>query len=187
MSTQRSPENTQERNHHKQRLTPNGTLFEFLASPAEAGAEICLIRGTVPPGVAVPLHSHPDVEIFYVLEGSAECFQSTDGTSRWTTVGAGDVVAIAGNIKHAWRNNSRLPATMVIVTTSKLYEFFLEVTKPFDPDQLATPPTPDEIQGLFRTAARYGYWMGSAEENAAIGLSVGSPTSKSLSTVPAGT
>ena len=125
------------------------------------------------------------MEIFYVLEGSAECFQSRDGTSRWTTVGAGDVVAIAGNNKHAWRNSSRLPATMVIVTTSKMYKFFHEITKPFDPDQSATPPTPDEIQELFRAAARYGYWMGSSEENAAIGLSVASPTSKSLSAVPA--
>jgi hypothetical protein len=62
---------------------------------------------------------------------------------------------------------------MVLVTTSKLYEFFHEVTKPFDPDQSATPPTPDEIQELFRTVARYGYWMGSPEENRAIGLSIG--------------
>jgi quercetin dioxygenase-like cupin family protein len=187
MRTQRSTKNTQERNHHKQRLTPNGTVFEFLASPDEAGAEICLIRGTLPPGVAVPLHSHPDVEVFYLLEGSAECFQSTDGAPQWTTVSAGDVVAITGNIQHAWRNSSRLPATMILVTTSKMYEFFLEVTKPFDPDQSASPPGPEAIQSVFETAARYGYWMGSAEENAAIGLSLGSPTSKSLSTLPAGT
>ena len=86
----------QQSNHHKQRLTPNGTRFEFLASPDEAEAEICLIRGTVPPGTAVPLHSHPDVEIFYVVEGSAECFQLTNGTSRWTTVDAGDVVTGGG-------------------------------------------------------------------------------------------
>ena len=173
MSTQLATKNTLEGNHDKQRLTPNGTLFEFLASPDEAGAEICLIRGTIPSGVTVPLHSHPDVEIFYVLEGSAECFQSTDGTPRWTTAGAGDVVAIAGNIKHAWRNSSRFPVTMVIVTTSKMYKFFHEVTKPFDPDQSATPPTSDEIQELARTVARYGYWMGSPEENRAIGLNIG--------------
>jgi hypothetical protein len=61
MSTQRSTKNTQERNHQKQRLTPNGTLFEFLASPANAGAEICLIRVKLPPGVAVPLQlSRPE-------------------------------------------------------------------------------------------------------------------------------
>lgn len=173
MSTQVSKKSTEGGNHQKHRL-PDGNVLEFLASPDQAGAEICLIRGTMPPGVAVPLHSHPDVELFYVLEGSAECFQSTDGTPRWTTVGAGDVVAIAGNIKHAWRNSSQLPVTMVIVTTSKMYEFLHEVTKPVDPGQSATPPSPDEIQELFRAVARYGgYWMGSPEENRAIGLSIG--------------
>ena len=66
--------------------------------------------------------------------------------------------------------------------SSKIYKFFHEITKPFDPDQSATPPKPNEIQNLLRAAARYGYWLGSPQENAAIGLSLGSPTSKSLST-----
>ena len=74
MSTKLAMNNTKGRKHHKQRLTPNGTLFEFLASPDETGSGICLIRGTIPPGAAVPLHSHPDVELFYVLEGSIEAF-----------------------------------------------------------------------------------------------------------------
>jgi hypothetical protein len=30
-------ENMEERNHHEKRLTPNGTLFDFLISPDEAG------------------------------------------------------------------------------------------------------------------------------------------------------
>jgi quercetin dioxygenase-like cupin family protein len=172
MSTQQSTKATQERHHQKQRL-PNGNVFEFMVSPADTGAEICLIRVTIPPGAAAPLHSHSDVELFYVLEGSLEAFQSRDGTPRWTTVGPGDVVSIPGNIKHAVRNSSPFPATLVCVTTSKLYEFFHEVTKPFDPDQPATQPTPDEIQELVTATARYGYWMGSPEENRAIGLSIG--------------
>ena len=173
MSSELSMKNSGERNHRKQRLTPDGTLVEFLASPDETGAEICLIRGAIPPGVAVPLHSHPDVELFYVLEGSVEAYQSRDGAQGWAGVGAGDVVTIPGNTKHAWRNRSALPATMLIVTTSKMYEFFVEVTKPFDPDQSVTLPTPEEIQKLFEAAARYGYWMGSSAENAAIGLRIG--------------
>ena len=62
---------------------------------------------------------------------------------------------------------------MVIVTTSKMYEFFEEVAKPFDSDQSAAPATPGEIEELVRAAARYGYWLGSPEENRAIGLSIG--------------
>ena len=173
MITQLSTKNTEIHNHQEQRVTPNGTLFEFLVPPDDARAEICLIRGTIPSGAAVPLHSHSDVELFYVLEGTVEAFQSSDGTPRWTTVGPGDTVTIPGNTKHALRNSSPLPATMVVVTTSKLYEFFHEVTKQFDPDQSASPPTPAEIQEVLRAAARYGYWMGSPEEDAAIGLSIG--------------
>jgi quercetin dioxygenase-like cupin family protein len=169
MSTKLVLKTTEERNHHKQRLMPNGTLFEFLASPDASGSEICFIRGTIPPGVAVPLHSHSDVELFYILEGSLEAFQFGNGTHGWVSFGPGDIVSISGNAKHALRNSSPLPAAMVIVTTSKLYSFFKEVSKPVDQDR-ATPPTPEEIQKLIETASRYGYWMGSPEENVAIGL-----------------
>jgi quercetin dioxygenase-like cupin family protein len=169
MSATLAMKNT-EGNHHKQRLTPNGTFFEFLASPAETGSEICLIRGTIPPGVAVPLHSHSDVELFYVLEGSLEAFQFGNGSRGWVRFGPGDIVSISGNTKHALRNSSPVPTTMVLVTTSKLFSFFHEVSKPADRDRAEKPPTPEEIEKLFETAARYGYWMGSPEENAAIGL-----------------
>ena len=172
MSTQLSTNRTEEGNDHEKRLTPNGTLFEFLASPDDTGAETCLIRGTIPPGVAVPLHSHPEVEIFYVLEGTIEAFRSSNDSHGWTSVGARSVVTIPGNTKHALRNGSPVAVTMVVVTTSKLYRFFQEVTKPFDPNQSVTPPTHEEIEALLRIAAKYGYWMGSPEENAAIGLSL---------------
>jgi quercetin dioxygenase-like cupin family protein len=160
------------RTAHKVLSIPNGSLFEILASPEEVGDPICLIRGTVPPAVVVPLHSHSDLELFYVLEGSVEIFQSKEGASGWTTVGAGAVVAVPGNVKHALRNTSSLQATMVVVTTSKLYEFFGEVSKPFDLKRRPSPPTPEEMEKLFSTAARYGYWMASPEENAAIGISL---------------
>lgn len=157
---------------HKLLSTSNGTLFEILASPEEVGDGICLIRGTLPPGVAVPLHSHSDLELFYVLEGSMEIFQSKEGASGWKTVGVGAVVAVPGNVKHALRNTSSLPAIMAVVTTSKLYEFFGEISKPFDPKRSPAPPTPEEMRAFFDTVARYGYWMASPDENAAIGISL---------------
>jgi quercetin dioxygenase-like cupin family protein len=155
---------------HKRLSTPEGTLIEILASPEEIGDGICLLRGTVPPGVAVPLHSHPDVEVFYVLEGLVEAFQAKEEETGWTTAGVGDVVAIPGNVKHAWRNISSLPATLAIVTTSRMYKFFCEVTKPFDPNQRPTPPTHEAMEKLVAAAARYGYWMASPDENASIGI-----------------
>ena len=171
MSSQLPTKRTEERKHHKQRL-PDGNLVEFLVSPDEAGAEICVIRGTMPAGSVVPLHSHSDLELFYLLEGSVESFLSRNGIQDWKTVGVGDVVTVPENTKHAWRNRSPFPATMVMVTTARMYEFLGELGKPVDPDQLATPPTREAVQEIFEAAARYGYWMGSPEENAAIGLSL---------------
>jgi quercetin dioxygenase-like cupin family protein len=155
---------------HKMLSVPDGALIEILASPEEIGDGICLIQGTLPPGIVVPLHSHPELEVFYVLDGTPEGFQSKEGKSGWTTLGAGAVVAVPGNVKHAWRNTSSLPATVVLVTTSKMYEFFSEVTTPFDPNQSPAPPTPEAMNKLFAAAARYGFWMASPEENAAIGI-----------------
>ena len=146
-----------------------GVLCEFLASPEEVGDTICLIRGTMPPGVVVPLHSHEEPELLYILEGSLEVFRS----SGWMRAGVGEVVLIPGNIKHALRNSSSVPMTLALVTKSELYKFFRELAKPFDAKQRPAPPTPEAMQELFRVAAKYGYWLASPEENAAIGLKIG--------------
>ena len=53
-----------------------------------------------------------------------------------------------------------------------MYDFFGEVSKPFDPSRRPAPPTPEEMKKLFAAAARYGYWVASPEENAAIGISL---------------
>jgi hypothetical protein len=84
--------------------------------------------------------------------------------------GAG--AAVPGNVKHALRNTSSLPATMILATTSQMYEFFGEVSKPFDPNQRPAPPTTEEMKTFLGIVARYGYWMASPEENAAIGINL---------------
>lgn len=155
----------------KQVFNAAGVLLQFLASPEEVGNGICLIRGMVPPGVVVPLHSHEDLELLYVLEGTLEVYRSNEGSTGWTEASVGGVAVIPGNVKHALRNASSLPVTLALVTKSQLYAFFREFAKPFDPGQHPTPPTAEAIQELFAVAAKYGYWLASPKENAAIGLS----------------
>ena len=157
----------------KQLFNAAGVLLQFLASPDEVGDAICLIRGTMPPGVVVPLHSHAEPEILYVLDGSLQVYRSTDGANGWKTGGVGDVVIIPGSVKHALRNVSSLPATLALVTKSQLYQFFREFAKAFDPNQPPSAPTPEATQQLFEAAAKYGYWLASPAENATIGLKMG--------------
>ena len=67
-----------------------GVLLQFLSTPEQINDQISVMRGTVPSGVVIPLHSHADPEIFYVLNGSLEVFQA----EGWQTVTAGEVVSI---------------------------------------------------------------------------------------------
>ena len=137
----------------------------------KVGESICLIRGMMPPGVVVPLHRHEEPELLYVLEGSLEVYRSDGPSGGWIAARVGDIVVIPSNVKHALRNGSSVPTTLVLVTKSELYKFFRKLAKPFDPNERQTPPMPEAIQELVAVAAEYGYWLASAEENAAIGLS----------------
>jgi quercetin dioxygenase-like cupin family protein len=146
-----------------------GVLLQFLSTPEQINDQISVVRGTVHPGVVIPLHSHPDPEILYVLNGSLEVFQS----EGWQAVAAGEVVSIPGNVRHALRNTCPSPVTVITVSKQELYNFFRELARPFDPNSPPAPPTPEEMQQLFSVAEKYEYWLASRDENAAIGISFG--------------
>jgi hypothetical protein len=49
-----------------------GPTAELLTSPQDAHNAFCVLRGTIPPGVSVPLHSHLDTEDFLIISGEVE-------------------------------------------------------------------------------------------------------------------
>ena len=150
-----------------------GVLLNFLVTPSETGHEITLFKGTLAPGVVIPLHSHSEPEVLYVLEGSLEVYRESGEAPGWPTTQPGGVLAIPGNVKHALRNTSSTPTTVLLVTREELYNFFRSIAKPLEAGQMPGPPSPDDMQQLFAAAAKYHYWMGSPEENATIGISLG--------------
>jgi quercetin dioxygenase-like cupin family protein len=143
-----------------------GPRVSFLSSLDVGEAEFALIAGTVDPGVIVPLHSHPDRELFSLSEGSIEAFVA----DQWHTIGVGDVLDIRDGVRHAWRNMSEAPARLLIVTTVRMGHFLREIGRPRA--AASAPPSPGDIEKLISTSRRYGYWNGSPEDNAAIGLSL---------------
>src|SRR5258708_11999049 len=147
-------------------------LLQSLSTPEQINDQISVMRGTVPSGVVIPLHSHSDPEIFYVLNGSLEVFQAEGPSEGWQTVTAEEVVSIPRNLRHAPRNTSPSPITPPTVSKQELYSFFRELARPFDPNSPPAPPTRDEMQHLFSVAEKYEYWLASPDENAAIGISL---------------
>src|SRR5258708_38565123 len=144
-----------------------GVLLQFLSTPEQINDQISVMRGTVPSGVVIPLHSHADPEIFYVLNGSLEVFQAEGPSAGWQTANAAEVVSIPGNVRHALRNTSPSPITSITVSKQELYSFFREPARPFDPNRPPTQPTPEQMQQLFSVAEKNEYCLPSPDETSA--------------------
>jgi quercetin dioxygenase-like cupin family protein len=143
-----------------------GPQIRFLTALSDNDADTCMIAGSVPAGVVVPIHTHPERETFYVIEGEIEGLWE----DRWITLGAGDVFDAPGGLKHAWRNASGASVQLLFVTQMRLARFFRDIGRPMA-DHRA--PTPADIRRLADVAHAYGYWLGSPADNAAVGISIG--------------
>jgi quercetin dioxygenase-like cupin family protein len=149
-----------------------GPTLQFPLAPNESAEIECLMRGTIPPGVSIPLHSHDDFEYFYVISGNVNVLLETAKGLEWLGASAGDFVRIPGGRKHASRNICREPATFLILTTARLGHFFQEIGECRAPGTSPRKPTASDLQHFVSAAARYGYWLAAAEENAAAGITV---------------
>jgi len=149
-----------------------GPSVQFLVSPQSSDEAPCVMKGTIPPGVSVPIHSHAGLEAFFVLAGNVEVLSEEGGNAHWIKAGPGDFIEVPSKAKHGFRNRSAYPVVQLITTTSKLGRFFQEVGRSLDQGSTVSPPVPDEIQRFLKTAERYGYWVATPEENALVGISL---------------
>jgi quercetin dioxygenase-like cupin family protein len=145
-----------------------GPTLEFISGPDDPGADFWVMRGVVPPGVAVPLHSHDDAEDFFILSGTQQVLTKSDQGLHWRDVNAGDYVHIPAGTPHAHRNVSDEPAVELVITTARLGRFFQEVAR----TGVTHPPTPIELAEFVAVATRYGYDLATPEQNAAIGIAL---------------
>lgn len=95
-----------------------------------------------------------------------------EGLFEWLDVKPGDFIRVPCGGKHAFRNKSSEPVVQIVVSTPTLGRFFREVGKRVTLGALPLPPTPEELRHFVRVADKYQYWMGTPEENAAIGISL---------------
>jgi quercetin dioxygenase-like cupin family protein len=147
-----------------------GLVVQFLTPPRDD--EPCVMRGTIPPGVIVPLHSHADPETFIQISGEIEGLSQSPEGFVWVAIRPGDIFHVPGGAKHAFRNLSTGPAVMILISTSIIGRFFREIGKPITGESRhSDPPSADAMQHFLKTAAAYGYWNATPEENASVGLS----------------
>jgi len=149
-----------------------GARVEFLVGPQADDEAPCIIRGTMPPGVSVPIHSHKAVEVFFILSGNIEVLLEDGGKMSWVEASAGNLIEIPSKAKHAFRNSSQHPVINLLYTTSDHGRYFQEIGRPATSEESVSPPALDEIQRLLETARRYGYWFATPEENASVGITI---------------
>ena len=149
-----------------------GPTVEFLTSPQEANIDFCVLRGVIPPGVSVPLHSHPDTEDFFVISGEVQALRQGTQGYEWIEAKAGDHLHVPGGARHGWRNVSSEPLIAFIITTTRLAQFFQEVGRPVVgiPQPVMAKDLADFFAHYETVSAKYGYWNATPEENAAVGI-----------------
>ena len=132
-----------------------GDVYRMLATGEQTGGVYVLCEARVLPGGGPPPHiHHRDDESFFVLEGEITF-----------TLGAKRVVAKAGTfiqgprgIPHAFKNESRAPARMLIHLTPPGFENFMaEIAQPVPSfESPPAPVTPADIQKLLAVAPKHG-------------------------------
>jgi quercetin dioxygenase-like cupin family protein len=151
-----------------------GPSVEFVTWSDDEHGQFCVMRGTLPPGVTVPLHRHPDAEDFLILSGSQQVLIQTDHRLEWRDTRAGDYIRIPGGVLHAHRNVSDEPAVDLVVTTLRMGEFFKEVGVPATHEPV--PVTAERLGHFIAVTQKYGYTLATPEENKAVGIELPLPS-----------
>jgi mannose-6-phosphate isomerase-like protein (cupin superfamily) len=159
-----------------ERLEVMGPVIQLLSPPDRARASPCILRGVVPPGVCIPLHSHDDPETFIQISGELEGLSENGGEFAWSRMRPGDVFHVPANARHAFRNRFSEPAVSIIVTTAKLAGFLRDIGLPATGDAPSRgAPSPERISQFLSLAEKLGYWNASPQENARLGLMPAQP------------
>ena len=146
-----------------------GNLLQFLNEPGTGEDDISVMTAALPAGCVIPLHGHASPEIFFILEGTIEVYQDSYG---WKYATEGQLVIIPGGAKHAVRNTSNAAVRSILISKAGIHDFFRELARPFDAALLGQPPSQEDMKRLFDAAIKHGYWIGSPEENAFVGIAL---------------
>ncbi|MCK3684560.1 cupin domain-containing protein [Maribellus sp. YY47] len=98
-------------------------LIKVLVSNHETGNEYAVFEENVPPLGGPPPHTHPDEEIFYIVEGSFE-FILNDIQNPFKAH-QGSVLHVPSNAVHTFKNVGQTPGKMVVILSpGNLMDYF---------------------------------------------------------------
>jgi quercetin dioxygenase-like cupin family protein len=129
-----------------------GTLARMKLEGRQTGGRFALWQGELPRGSAPPLHSHPQDETFYVLEGEvvvwlvepelADDQASPPGwvTTRGRRCGVGAAAFAPAGLPHTFRVESDTARMLFISTPAGIEEYIRALAEPAGWPWLQPPP-----------------------------------------------
>lgn len=122
-----------------------GVLSTHKVSGLETAGRLAVMEMTFPKGASPPLHTHPQDETFYVLEGDLLAWEGRNDPVR---LGPGGLLCAPAGTPHSFRVESETARLLVLSTTSGIEDFVRELSVPAAEPTLPPPdawrPTPEE-------------------------------------------
>ncbi len=131
-----------------------GDAYRFLARGEDTDGALAVLEAVIPPGGGPPPHTHThEDESFFVIEG--EVTFRVAGERR--TLSPGGFVMAPRGVSHAFRNESTLPARMLIQwSPAGLERMFDEVGWRIADAHSPPPASLEQIEKLMAAAPSYG-------------------------------
>ena len=133
-----------------------GSVTRIKVSSRETLGTFFIGQATLPPNVFVPLHYHPDVEVFLVLKGTLEVMHGSDGKGEFLPLGSGEMALIPSNAVHGFRNTSADDVHLMVIGGPEIEAFLVEAASPTGASGEARGPGPDEFERMLEIAKRHG-------------------------------
>jgi quercetin dioxygenase-like cupin family protein len=113
-----------------------GTLVRFKLTSEQTGGRLALWEGVLPRGAAPPLHSHPQDETFYVLEGDVTVWIESDERP----LRRGDAAYAAAGVPHTFRVESDTATMLFLSTPGGIDDYVRALAEPARWPWLQPPP-----------------------------------------------
>lgn len=104
-----------------------GTLVRPKLGGEQTGGRFALWEGVLPHGAAPPLHSHPQDETFYVLEGRVLVWA---GEVEAQSCGPGAAMFVPGGVPHSFRVESETARMLFLSTPAGIEKFVRALSEP---------------------------------------------------------
>ncbi|HVT99417.1 MAG TPA: cupin domain-containing protein [Acidobacteriaceae bacterium] len=132
-----------------------GIVVTTLVSNQETRDQFGVFEALIPPGAGIPLHRHPDVELFYILEGQLCVVREVNGAAEEFVVARDQGGFIPADANHGFVNNGVAPARALITCTRGLEAFLAEAGRPAK-ESAGGPPTGEEVERVLAIARKHG-------------------------------